>query len=185
MTQTQQIESSTRSSVAIPASVAALTAAGIAAYQALTPGSPGATFGSLNDWARDLLFLGYLVASVLAVRASRRAGLAPRAASLLITFGYGAIAVGVSAGLVLQEDPDWFMVLGGPGNLAALAGFVTWAIWGVRTRTLPAWAALLCGVGGLVAVLFAEFGTSILIASFWCYVVARTNRSSQRISYPG
>jgi hypothetical protein len=32
---------------------------------------------------------------------------------------------------------------------------------------------LLCGVGGLVAVLLAELGTSVLVAGFWFFLAAR------------
>ncbi|HYG94447.1 MAG TPA: hypothetical protein VD859_12760, partial [Nocardioides sp.] len=149
-----------------------LAAVGMAAYHLLTPGSPAATFGSPEDWLRDLLFLGYLVASVAAVAAARRSSLASRAAALLVGAGYGLIAVGVVAGLVLQEDPDWFFVLGGPGLLLSAAGFVTWAVAAGRGRRLPWWAALWCGVGGLVAVFGAELGTSLLIGLFWLWLGA-------------
>jgi hypothetical protein len=78
--------------------------------------------------------------------------------------------VGVVSGLVLREDPDWFFLIGGPGNLLAGIGFVTLAVTGWRRDVLPAWASLLCAVGGLVAVLLSEFGTSVLIGAFWLYV---------------
>jgi hypothetical protein len=72
--------------------------------------------------------------------------------------------------MLLRDDPDWFFVLGGPGNLLAAAGFVTWAIWSRRRRVLPLFAALLCGVGGVVAVLFSELGTSVLIGAFFLWL---------------
>jgi hypothetical protein len=161
-------------SLARPVPVAAgVTAIGLAIYQVATPGSPAAEYGSVLDWVRELLFLGYLVGAVATVLASRRAGLCSRAASRLIGVGYGAIAAGVAAGMALREDPDWFFVLGGPGNLLAIGGFVTWAVWGQRRRVLPLFAALLCGVGGTVAVLFAEFGTSVLIGAFFLWLAFR------------
>lgn len=94
-------------------------------------------------------------------------------AGRLIGTGYGAIIVGVAAGMALREDPDWFFVLGGPGNLLAIGGFLTWAVWGRRRRVLPLFAALLCGVGGTVAVLFSEFGTSVLIGAFFLWLAFR------------
>lgn len=47
----------------------------------------------------------------------------------------------------------------------------------------------MCGVGGVVAVLGAEFGTSVLVGGFWLYVAARLHsaapdRSHQTKSYP-
>ena len=86
--------------------------------------------------------------------------------------GYGAVVAGVVFGLVLREDPEWFFLLGGPGNVLAGIGFVTLAVAGWRRDVLPAWAPLLCAVGGLVAVLLSEYGTSILIGAFWLYIAA-------------
>lgn len=153
--------------------VAGLSAVGLAIYQVATPGPPGADYDSVLDWVRECLFLVYVLVSMAAVRTAAVAGLAPRAAAWLVGIGYGAIALGVSIGMALRDDPDWFMLLGGPGNLLAAAGFITWAVWGHRRRVLPLFAAVLCGVGGLVAVFLAELGTSVLIAAFWFYVASR------------
>lgn len=145
----------------------ALCAFGIALYQVLTPGPPGNTYGSLNDWTRDLVFLAYLLSSIFATAACVRDDLAPRASAWLIGVGYALITVGVAIGVVLQHSPDWFMVLGGPGQLLGAAGFLTWAVVGRRRGLLPLWASLLCGIGGVLAILLAEFGTSVLIGAFW------------------
>jgi hypothetical protein len=153
--------------------VAGAAALMMAVYQVASPGTPEATFDSALDWARELIFLGYLCSAVVATVLAARRGTAPRSAARLITFGYGAVAVGVAAGMAMREDPDWFMLLGGPGNLLAMAGFVTWAVWGHRTRVLPPAVALLCGVGGVVAVLGAELGTSVLISGFWFYLTSQ------------
>jgi hypothetical protein len=152
---------------------AGATAVGMAIYQVATPGGPGASYDSALDWVRELLFLAYLLASIGAVIGAYRTGLAPRAAAWLVTVGYGAIAAGVLVGMVLRDDPDWFMLLGAPGNLLGAAGLVAWAVWAFRHRVLPGFAALLCGVGGLSAVLFAEVGTSVLIGAFWLYLAFR------------
>jgi hypothetical protein len=45
--------------------------------------------------------------------------------------------------------------------------------WGHRTRVLPLAVALLCGIGGVVAVLGSELGTSVLIAGFWFYLTSQ------------
>jgi hypothetical protein len=153
--------------------VAGLTAIAIAIYQVGTPGSPSASFDSALDWLREGLFTAYVVSAIGAAVLATRAGLAPRVAGLLVGIGYGAIAIGVVAGMVLRDDPDWFMVLGGPGNLLAAAGFVTWAVWSWRRRVLPLFASILCGVGGLVAVLLAELGTSVLIGAFFLWLAFR------------
>jgi hypothetical protein len=155
------------------AAATGLTAIGLAVYHLVTPGSPQATFGSFSDWLRDLLFLGYLVLSVAAISAAHRTRVAPRAAFLLVTAGYGLIALGVAAGLVLQEDPSWFFVLGGPGILLSVAGFLTWAVLGARRRMLPVWGAVWCAVGGMFAILGAEAGLSAVVGSFWLWLSVR------------
>lgn len=142
----------------------------MAAYQVLTPGGPTATFGSLSDWVRDLTLLAYLGLSIAGVLAAHRHGLATTVVAVLVSAGYGAVLAGVVAGLALQEDPDWFVLLGAPGNLLAGIGFVVWGVQGWRRRVFPLWAALLCAVGGLLAILLAEFGTTVLIGSFWIYL---------------
>jgi hypothetical protein len=156
----------------LPALVAA-SAMAMAAYQVLTPGSPTATFGSLSDWVRDLALLAYLGLSIAGVLAAHEHRLATRGVAVLVSVGYGAVLAGVVAGLVLQEDPSWFVVLGGPGNVLAGVGFVTWGVQAWRHRVFPLWAALLCGVGGFLAILLAEFGTTVLIGSFWIYLATR------------
>lgn len=156
----------------LPALVAA-SAMAMAAYQVLTPGSPTATFGSLQDWVRDLGLLAYLSLSIAGVLAAHRHGLATRVVAVLVSAGYGAVLAGVVAGLALQEDPSWFVFLGGPGNLLAGVGFVTWGVQAWRRRVFPLWAALLCSLGGCLAVLLSEFGTTVLIGSFWIYLATR------------
>lgn len=161
----------------LPAFAAGVSGIAMAIYQVATPGSPsGATYDTLLDWVRELLFVAFLASSAAGVAVAVRRDLAPKAA-VLAGGGYTAILVGVLYGMVTREDPDWFFVLAGPGNLLAVAGFVTWALWGARTRALPVWAALMCGVGGTVAVLGAEFGTSVVIAGFWLYLAARSHQT--------
>jgi hypothetical protein len=174
---TQHTDTTTRQATNrqfLPA-LAAASAMAVAAYQVLSPGGPTATFGSLDDWVRDLTFLAYLGLSIAAVLAAHRHGLATTLVAALVSAGYGALFVGVLAGLVLQEDPSWFVLFGGPGNLLGAMGFVIWAVQAGRRRLFPLWAALLCGVGGFFAVLLAEFGTTVLIGSFWIYLATRAS----------
>lgn len=161
----------------VTAVMAGLAAIGTAVYQVATPGPPQATFETLGDWLRELLFVGYLAASVGAVVLARRHRLAPAASAWLVGLGYGAILGGVLYAAVTRDDPDWFFVLAGPGNLAAIVGFVLWAVWGAKERVLPTRAALLCGVGGTVAVLLAELGTPVLVGSFFLYLATRLHAS--------
>jgi hypothetical protein len=130
-------------------------------------------YESAWDFVRDAGFLLYLGLSIAAVEIARRRAVAPTAASRCIQVGYLLIAVGVAIGLVIQDDPDWFFALAGPGILASIVGFVWWAIRGVRDQVLPLWAGVLLGVGGLTAILGAQAGTTVLVGSAWIYLGSR------------
>jgi hypothetical protein len=179
MTQTRSPDTNlvTAMPAAVPA-VAGATAAAMAIYQVARPGSEAATFDSVLDWLREGLFLTYLLGSILTMVFATRTGLATRAPALLVSAGYGLIAIGVLVGMALQKDPDWFFVLAGPGLLASTTGFVWFAVSGFRRRVLPGWAALLAGVGGATAIAMSELGTSILIGAFWLWVAAESGKTA-------
>lgn len=150
---------------------AGILAIGLAIYQVAKPGAPdGAIYESVWDYVRELGFLGFLLTSAAAVEVARRRNLAPRRAGLLVPIGYGLIAAGVTAGLIVREELDWFFVLAGPGLLLSAVGFVAWAVWARRGRVLPSWAIALLAVGGLTAIVMSELGTSVLIGSFWLFL---------------
>jgi hypothetical protein len=144
-----------------------------AVYQQTTTGPPGATYETVGDYVREFAFLTYLVGTIVAIRAARSVGMITRNPSWLIVIGYGLITLGVTIGLALRDDPDWFFLLGGPGNLLAAIGFVAWGVIAGRRGVFPWWLAALCIVGSIVAVLFAEFGTGIVISAFWLVIAAR------------
>jgi hypothetical protein len=98
-----------------------------AAEMLLRDGPPTADYESTAGLLREFATLGWFVATALAALAAGRSRWAPRRAAWLITIGYGLIAVGVAFGLILRDDPDWFFLLGGPGNLLGGIGFVWWA----------------------------------------------------------
>src|SRR5688500_3871956 len=158
---------------AVAAVAAGLCAIGLAIYQVVTPGPPEPSYQSAADWARELLFTGFLLGSIAGTAAAMRHGLAPRVPAWLVMAGYGLITVGVVAGMALRDDPDWFMLLGAPGQLLSMTGFVWWAVAGWRRRILPGAVALLGGVGGVVGFVGAELGLSVLIGAFWLWLAAR------------
>lgn len=119
------------------------------------------------------LFGAYLAASVVGTFAAVRAGLAPAVVSWLVGAGYGLVLSAVVAQTVLAREPSWFMFLAGPGQLAAIAGFGWWAVWGRRRGLFNLGVALLCGVGGITAIIGSEAGLSVLIAGFWFALVAQ------------
>jgi hypothetical protein len=155
-----------QSAAPIAAGLAAIT---MALTLVLTPGSPAADYETAAGLAHEALTLLYLSLSIAAVLVSRALGDLPGKGPLLVAVGYGLLVVGVGAGLALREDPEWFAILGLPGNLLASIGFIVAALAGWRSRRIPGWAALLLGVGGFIAILAAEFGTTVLIGCYWLW----------------
>jgi hypothetical protein len=51
---------------------------------------------------------------------------------------------------------------------------VAWGVIAGRTKVFPWWLAGLCIVGSIIAVLFAEFGTGLVIAAFWIVIAVRS-----------
>jgi hypothetical protein len=161
-----QRATSIQSAAAIAAGLAAIT---MAFTLVLTPGSPTADYETAAGLAHEALTLLYLSLSIAAVLVSRRLGDLPGRGPLLVAVGYGLLVLGVGAGLALRQDPEWFAVLGLPGNPLASIGFIVAALAGWRSRRIPGWAALLLGVGGFIAILAAEFGTTVLIGCYWLW----------------
>jgi hypothetical protein len=119
------------------------------------------------------LFGSYLAASAVGAFVAVRAGLAPAVVAWLIGAGYGLVLAAVVALSVMAREPAWFMFLAGPGQLLAIAGFGTWAVWGKRHQVFNLGVALLCAIGGVTAIIGSEAGLSVLIAGFWFALVAQ------------
>lgn len=115
--------------------------------------------------------------TIAALELLTRSGVGNRPATRMIQAGYALIAIGAAAGMVLRDDPDWFFVLAGPGLLLSTTGFIYLAVSAFRRQALPTWAAVLAGVGGAVAIVMSELGTSVLIGAFWLYVASRDRQS--------
>lgn len=161
----------------VPAAwAAAATAGALAVLLVMRNRPPEPDFDDPMQYVQDGMFVTYLVAAAAALVLAARAGLVARTAARLVAVGYGMLVVGVLAGMALQEDPEWFAVLGGPGNLIAGIGFVVLAVAAVRRRTLPVPLAVLGGVGGLFAVLFSELGSGVLVAAFFAGLARATRR---------
>lgn len=162
------------------AGCAAATAGALALVLVLRDGKPEPNFSDLAQYAQDGLFMAYLVAAAVALVLASRAGLVARTAARLVAAGYGMLVVGVAAGMALREDPEWFAVIGGPGNLLAGIGFVVLAVAAVRRRTLPVPQAVLGGVGGFFAVLMSELGSGVLVAAFFAWLAATDALPAER-----
>ena len=150
---------------------------GLAIYSAISTAPPSADYATFWGNVREIAFMIYLVTAALGARALGRTGLFSSWGTRLVCAGYLVVALGVAAGFVLREDPDWFFVFGVPGNLLAIIGWAAVGFTGVRGRDLPLWTAVLAGLGGVFAVVFADFGTGALVGLLWL-VVARPARAT-------
>lgn len=144
----------------------------IGVVQATNPTFDG-VLNSPIDYVNDGTFAVSLICTAAAVIGVHLAGIAPRPAALLVATGYLLVAVGVIPALVLGYSPDWFVVVGLPGNLLAIIGMVWLGVAIIRRHTLPVWAGVLAILGGLFAVATAEIGTSVIAGIFWLYIAAR------------
>lgn len=159
---------------------ASATAAALALVLVLRDGPSKPDFSDPLQYVQDGLFLAYLVAASLALVLAARAGLVARTAARLIALGYGLLVIGVSAGMALREDPEWFAAIGGPGNLLAGIGFVVLTVAAVRRRTMPVPLAVFGGIAGFFAVLFSELGSGVLVAVFFACLALTAPRSAQQ-----
>lgn len=139
----------------------------------LVAGGPGPDdLTSVAARASYGLFGAYLAASAVGAWAAMRAGMAPVVVAWLVGIGYGLVLTAVVALNVMAREPGWFMFLAGPGQLLAMAGFITWAVWGRRRGLFNLGVALLGAIGGVTAIIGSEAGMSVLIAGFWFALVA-------------
>lgn len=157
----------------VAATIVAACAIGLAVYHALSTSRPAADYETFGGNVREVAFFVYLVGSIVALSSARHAKVVVVRAARMTSIGYALVAFGVAAGFVLRDDPEWFVVVGIPGNLLAIIGWIFLGITSSRQRLLPRWAAILGAVGGVFAVLFAEFGSGVLIGSFWLYLAYR------------
>jgi hypothetical protein len=125
------------------------------------------------DYLNVIAFTIALVATAIAAVGLYRTGFVGRIPAALVAIGYSLLAFGVAVGILLGESPEWFWVVGLPGNLMALIGMVWLGISIMRRKTLPVWVGVLAIAGGLFAVVMAEFGTSVIAGVFWLYIGSR------------
>lgn len=159
---------------------ASATAAALALVLVLREGPSKPDFSDPLQYVQDGLFLAYLVTASIALVLAARAGLVARTAARLVALGYGLLVIGVAAGMVLREDPEWFAFIGGPGNLLAGIGFVVLAVAAARRRTLRVPLAVFGGVAGFFAVLFSEFGSGVLVAVFFACLALTAPRPAHQ-----
>jgi hypothetical protein len=144
----------------------------------LLSGPGGDVYDGPEDHAADAIFAAFLATTVVGTFAAARDALAPRLVPWLIGIGYGLVGSAVVAMSILRHEPSWFMFIAGPGQLLAMGGFVTWAVWARRHGVFGWPVALLCGVGGLTAIIGSQAGLTLLIVGFWFSLAARGLRDT-------
>lgn len=138
----------------------------------LTHGTFDAELTSTVDYLNDGAFTAALLLSIPGLLMLERWN-APRRPVVVAAVGQALVAVGVLAGLMAGESPDWFAAVGVPGNLAAFAGTLLLSHWAWRSRALPRWAAVALALSVPAGVGLGEFGGSIVPAALWAYVGLR------------
>lgn len=168
--------SATRAAAAV-ASAAFLVLAGVH----LTHGTFDDQLTSTVDYVNDASFTAALLGcAIAALGLARRAGLGPKM-TLAVVGGPSLVAVGVGVGLALGHSPSWFMLAGGPGNIAWLVGLIGLSRTLRRSdaRELPGWVVRTLPLTPIAGVLFGEFGGTLLPALLWAMVA----RADQAISW--
>jgi hypothetical protein len=128
------------------------------------------------DYLNDGSFFVGLTASMAGVWALVHVVSAPRGAAALTIAGQALVAVGVGFGLATGQSPDWFGVVGLPGNLLAWAGMIWLAVWAWRSRGLPRWTVPLLALAVPLGVGVAEYGFTVVTGALWCAVGAHLLR---------
>jgi hypothetical protein len=136
----------------------------------LTHGTFDERLTTTVDYLNDLAFAaGLVLGAVVLIGLHREAG-APRAATAIGAFGQLLVFSGVAAGLLTGESPEWFVVVGVPGNLLWFGAMIALAVWVWRSEALPRWSAVLMVLTVPMGVAFAEFGGTIVPAALWITV---------------
>ena len=157
---------------ALLAAVAYLVLAGI---QLTNPPFDG-TLTSPIDYANDASFMAGMLFTIATLIGLRKHCGASKGAVIIATVGLAMVSAGVSVALVTGSDPEWFVVLGLPGNLLAWAGHIWLGVWAWRRRALPRWVAALLFVVVPVTLLLADLGGGILAGMLWCGIGAHLLR---------
>lgn len=153
---------------------AGVFAAALAA-QALVQLTFGPFDGSYEDasaYVNDLLFLVILVLAVRAADLLERIQGAPRHARTALALGGGLLCVGVTAGMVAGEDPGIFPIVGLPGNVLILAGWVAIGRHAWRRDVLPRPAAIVLVLLWPLTLIGSAAGLALVPAVLFAWLAA-------------
>lgn len=128
-----------------------------------------------NDFALIGL-LGFAAGGEIAVR--RTQGGSPWAIRTAIV-GQCLLVFGISVGIALAEDPDWFFVIGAPGQLLWLTGTVGLGVQIWKARVFPRWTAVGVALTVPFGIIGAEFGLTAVVGATWLFLGLRMLESSR------
>jgi hypothetical protein len=137
-------------------------------------------FTTAVDWANEISATLMVAAALVAMWGLITEGIAPRVGGRIFMVGWGLLLIGLLPGFALGHSPEWFVVVGLPGNLLALVGMTMCAVYSWQHRTLPRPIAVLLPLSVLVGVGVAEWGGSIVIVIVWAAIAMRLSESAAR-----
>lgn len=99
----------------------------------------------------------------------QRQQVSPAIAGSAIAAGVSALLliVGISIGIALADDPDWFFVIGGPGQLLWLIGTIGLGVQIWKARVFPRWTAIGSGLSVPFGIIGSEVGLTAVVGVTW------------------
>lgn len=139
-------------------------------------------FTTTVDWVNEVTFTLFIAASMVAMWGMVREQIASRVGGMVFIAGQGLLLAGMLPGFALGYSPDWFVVVGLPGNLLALIGMTLIAVYSWRRRTLPRVIAALLPLSVLIGIGAAEFGGGVVTAIVWGAIAMRLSESTTEVA---
>lgn len=128
-----------------------------------------------NDFALIGL-LAFAIGGEIGLRHSQ--GSAPWAMRTAIT-GQCLLIVGISIGIALAEDPDWFIAFGIPGQLLWLTGTIGLGVQTWKARVYPRWTAAGIALSVPFGIIGAEIGLTAVVGVTWLFLGFRMRKASR------
>jgi hypothetical protein len=176
------MDQESRSRLYVAAAAIAAVAGLVGIVIQLTNPTFDSEFTTTVDWVNEVTFTHFITASMVAMWGMVREQIASRVGGMVFISGQGLLLAGMLPGFALGYSPDWFVVVGLPGNLLALIGMTLIAVYSWRRRTLPRVIAVLLPLSVLIGIGVAEFGGGVVIAIVWGAIAMRLSESTTEVA---
>lgn len=164
--------------IAACAIAAGLSGLALAVIQ-LTSGPFDGNYERTADYLNDFALVGLLAFAIGGELGLRRSqGSAPWAIRTAIA-GQCLLIIGISIGIALGDDPDWFFVIGGPGQLLWLTGTIGLGVQIWRTGVYPRWTAAGIALSVPFGIIGSEIGLTAVVGVTWLFLGFRMLRASR------